>query len=133
MRLCDYKKQGVDISNIPRKTTNIIERFQQAYEGFGVDSKKDSQEVQKAYRSNFNDDDGDKDNTDINGANEDSTEVLQENSNDNVKTTSEGRRKSKKEVLKVCCSTLLFFSPPYGHVHSYNHMYMHFHRQEMSI
>ena len=26
------KKQGVDVSNMPRRTTNLFERFQQAYE-----------------------------------------------------------------------------------------------------
>lgn len=45
------RKQGVDISDMPRKTTNIIERFQEAYEGFTdmTSNTKETEELQKAY------------------------------------------------------------------------------------
>ena len=79
----------MDISNIPRKTTNIIERFQQAYEGFGSEAKKDSMDVQKAYSSNV-----DRVEDEENGE-QDDFEAPE------AKTTSDGRRRSKKEVLKV--------------------------------
>ena len=87
-------QQGVDISNIPRKTTNIIERFKEAYDGFGDGANKseESSEVQEAYSQSGS-------LTEVAGEKVDVSEEAR-SARDVQKTTADGRRRSKKDILK---------------------------------
>ena len=111
------RKAGVDVSNLPRSTTNIIERFQeglklvtQPTDGSNNIDNSNTNDINSIDNSNDNDNDNDDSNTII-GIND--------------KLTNDNKRRSKKEVYEARNIDIDKVTR-YNHHHYHHHHHHHF-------